>query len=85
MFLCMRTTIDLDDQVLREAKRVAQEKGVTLTSFIDDALRERLARRGTPAKPEERFRLHTFKGNGLQPGIDLDNSAGLRDVMDGLA
>jgi hypothetical protein len=84
MLFCMRTTLDLDDQVMRDAKRTAQEHGLTLTGFIEDALRERLARRG-PAKRAATFRLRTFKGNGLQPGVDLDNSAALRDLMDGLA
>ena len=85
MLFCMRTTLDLDDQVLGQAKRVAQEKGMTLTSFIEDALRERLARRTDSGKRSKPFKLHTFKGHGLQPGVDLDNSEQLRDIMDGLA
>ena len=84
MLFCMRTTLDLNDQLMTQAKRTAQENGMTLTAFVEDALRERLARRG-PTAPPATFRLRTFKGNGLQPGVDLDNSAGLRDLMDGLA
>ena len=40
----MRTTIRLDDQVLREAKRIAAETGRTLAAVIDDLLREALDR-----------------------------------------
>jgi hypothetical protein len=80
----MRTTLDLDDHVMQQAKLAAQQSGATLTAFVEDALRERLARRRTP-RPVERFRVHTFKGRGLRSGVDLDNSAGLRDLMDGLA
>jgi hypothetical protein len=81
----MRTTINLDDQLLAEAKLLAQQSGKTLTAVIEDALRERLARRMAPGRAAESFRLHTFTGKGLQPGVDLDNSAALRDLMDDLA
>jgi hypothetical protein len=30
-----------------------------------------------------RKRLPTFKGGGLRPGVDLSDSAGLLDLMDG--
>jgi hypothetical protein len=33
---------------------------------------------GTPAQP-----LPTFAGQGLQPGVDLDDTASLLDLMDG--
>ena len=76
----MRTTIRLDDQLLREAKSLAAETGVTLTSVIADALRETLARRAH--QPERRpIRLPTMPG-GLLPGVDLDDSASLLDLME---
>ena len=77
----MRTTINLDDQVLADAKSLAQQSGKTLTAVIEDALRERLARRSaTPANSP--MRLPTVAGTGPLPGVDLDNSAALRDLMD---
>jgi hypothetical protein len=79
----MRTTIRLDEQLLREAKRLALDTGRTLTAVIEDALRESLARRRTAA-PRERIRLRTHAGGGLQPGVDLDDSAALRELMDEL-
>ena len=86
MLLCMRTTVDLDDHVLREAKLVARQSGVTLTSFIEDALRERLARRkAVQTGKREWVRLPTNGGEGLHPGIDLDDSRRLLDIMDGIA
>ena len=81
----MRTTINLDDRLLAEAKQLAHRSGTTLTAVIEDALRERLARRSASRPDEPPFRLHTFAGNGLQPGVDLDDSAALRDLMDGPA
>lgn len=78
----MRTTIRLDDDLLRQAKALAARTGRTLTAVIEDALRETLAR---PRSRHDRPRaaLPTFKGNGLQPGVDLDDTAGLLDIMDG--
>jgi hypothetical protein len=77
----MRTTIRVNDELLREAKIAAAEDGKTLTELVEDALRERLARRGAvPAS--RRVSLPTFKGTGLLPGVDLDDSAGLLDLME---
>jgi hypothetical protein len=78
----MRTTIRLDDGLLAEAKRYASQSGRTLTGLIEDALREVLARRSRP-RPRERIKLTTYGRGGTQPGVDLDNSARLLDVMDG--
>ena len=77
----MRTTIRLEEQLLADAKQLALETGTTLTAVIEDALRERLARRRAGSRPEP-VRLKTVDGKGLQPGVDLDDSAALRDLMD---
>ncbi|MGH9456662.1 MAG: type II toxin-antitoxin system VapB family antitoxin [Thermoanaerobaculia bacterium] len=75
----MRTTIRLDERLLREAKKVAAQSGRTLTSVIEEALRETLARQrkapgARPALPRHRGRL--------QPGVDLDDAASLLDLME---
>jgi hypothetical protein len=77
----MRTTIRLDDDLLREAKAYALATERTLTQLIEDALRETLARRGAGTK-RPRVPLRTFKGAGVQPGVDLDSNAALLDLMD---
>jgi hypothetical protein len=77
----MRTTIRLDDHLLQRAKASAAATGQTLTALIEEALREKLARR--PASPRRKpVKLRTFKGHGLRPGVDLDDSAALLDIMD---
>jgi len=76
----VRTTIRLDDDLLARAKRAAVDRGTTLTAVIEDALRRALA--PTPAAPREVVTLPTFKGDGLQPGVDLDDSAAVLDLMD---
>jgi hypothetical protein len=78
----VRTTVRLDDRLLAQAKRLAQDTGRTLTAVIEDALRETLARRRSEPRKAP-VRLPTFKGGGLLPGVDLDDSRGLLDIMDG--
>ena len=77
----MRTTIRLDERLLRDAKQHAARTGRTLTSVIDEALRQFLAGAKRPPRREP-FRVTTFKGTGLAPGVDLDNNAALRELMD---
>ena len=79
--MAMRTTIRLDDPLLREAKREASRSGMTLTAIIEEALRERLARSANTAGRRVHVRLPTFRGEGLAPGVDLDDSAALLDLM----
>jgi hypothetical protein len=78
----MRTTINLPDPLLAHARRVAAETGRTLTAVIEDAVREALSRRGQ-SRREPPVQLTTFRGSGLQPGVDLDDSSALQDLMDG--
>jgi hypothetical protein len=75
----MRTTIRLDDALLRSAKAQAAATGRSLNDFIGDAIRAALV-----LKPSRKpaAALPTFRGAGLQPGVDLDDSAALLDVME---
>jgi Arc/MetJ family transcription regulator len=77
----MRTTIDLPDDLLAKAKRLAAEAKRPLRAIIEDALREALGRR-RPSRQAAPIRLTTFGGSGLQHGVDLDDSAALLDLMD---
>jgi hypothetical protein len=78
----MRTTVRLNERLLAEAKKHAAESGTTLTSLLEEALRETLARRSMRAR-SKKVRLKTVKGGGPRPGVDLDDSAALLDVMEG--
>ena len=71
----------MDDGLLAEAKRLAAQTGRTLTAVIEDALRESLMRQ-RQRKQQKPIRLPTMAGNGLQPGVDLDDSASLLDLME---
>ena len=72
----------LDDDLLIRAKRHAAAESTTLTDVLDRALRELLSR-SEQLQIRERVALPTFRGNGLQPGVDLDDSAALLELMEG--
>ena len=78
----MRTTVRIDDHLLQEARRYALETGCTLTKLLERSLRETLARskKQVPAVPVS---LLTVSGDGVLPGVDLDDSAALLEIMDG--
>jgi hypothetical protein len=78
----MRTTIRIDDQLLVEAKKLAATTGRTLTAVIEDALRAAIAQT-PPSRRRPRTKLTTYRGRGLQPGVDLDDAASLLDLMEG--
>lgn len=79
----MRTALDLDDHLLKEAERLAAERGTTLTAVVEDALRI-VVGRAHESKPRRRVRLPTFgvPGEGFMPGVDISDNAVLRELMD---
>ncbi len=50
-----------------------------MSDVLGDAVRSSFAR--TAVAEAEPVELPTFGGDGLQPGVDLDDSAALLDVM----
>lgn len=81
MFRCMRTTIRMDDDLLKAAKAAAAASDQSLTAFIEDSVRRQLTmRREASAAPPRR--IPVFAGDGLLPGVDLDDSASLLDLME---
>jgi hypothetical protein len=75
----MRTTLNLDDELLMSAKRKALEERRPLSRVIEDALRESLAR---PKSRKGRIQLVTSSGPGVKPGVDLDDGRSLLEIMD---
>jgi hypothetical protein len=79
----MRTTVRLDDRLLERAKREAARRGETLTGLIERGLRLVLAR-PQPGHARARAELPVCRaGGGTLPGVDLDDSASLLDVLEG--
>lgn len=76
----MRTTINIDDQLLMYAKLQATQQGCTLKQVIEDALREFFSRHSLERGP---VKLETVSGAGTKPGVNLDDGRSLNDIMDG--
>jgi hypothetical protein len=76
----MRTTISLDEDLLKRARRVALDRGISFNELVVTALRVELSRT-TKLPRKKRIILPTFPGRGLRPGVDLDDSASLEDIM----
>ncbi len=77
----MRTTVRLPPGLMAQVKRLARETGRSMTQVIEDALRVAVAR-GEGSRPRK-VTIVTVNGDGVQPGIDLDDGAALLDRMDG--
>ena len=75
----MRTTIRLDDALLAEAKALAARTGRSLTRVIEDSLREALVRGEELREPVE---LPVVHGGRLRPGVSLDSTSDLLDIME---
>jgi hypothetical protein len=82
MLICMRTTLNLDDDLMRAAKDKAHTEGTTLTSVIEQALRAWLAAARQEPTVRERYEVPVTGGLGLRPGVDLDDSSALLDLME---
>lgn len=80
MLCIMRTTISLNDQLARQVRRAAEERGVSVSSFIAKTLDDALKHRETPAPPA--FRLVTVGGIRPRPGVDLDRPRALETKAD---
>ncbi|HEU0191597.1 MAG TPA: type II toxin-antitoxin system VapB family antitoxin [Mycobacterium sp.] len=76
----MRTTVNIDDHLLAEAKVLAARTARPLGAIVDDALRAMLHR---DPEPEARagFRMPTLGAGELQPGVDLEDKDALAELM----
>lgn len=79
----MRTTVNIHDSLLDAVRREAAEKHCSIGTTINEALRQVFAAQ-TKGLVKQKSRLPVFKGNGVQPGVDLDSSVSLLDRMEGL-
>lgn len=77
----MKISIRLDDELLQRAKKKALKEGRTLDSLIEEGLAIVLAERRDD--PGRRIELPVSSASGgLQPGVDLNRSSDLEDVME---
>jgi hypothetical protein len=75
----MRTTLDIEDALLRKLKEKAAREGQTLQRVANDLLRQALAR--TEKAGTYRLELEGWQAEE-QPGVDLLDRDKLWDLMD---
>jgi Arc/MetJ family transcription regulator len=75
----MKTTIDIADRLLRDAKREAARRGTTLKEVVESALRRHLDEVSAPS----RFQLRdgSIEGRGVQAGIEEGDWEGIRALI----
>jgi len=66
----MRTTVAISDPLLENAKQYAEQRGTSVSSVIEDALRLLLSHSAEAQSVP--FRLHTVKGRLVDPNRNLD-------------
>jgi len=63
----MKTTIDISDALMAEARKTARREQTTLRALVEEGLRKILAQRR--ARRPFQLRDVSFRGEGLQPGV----------------
>ena len=76
----MRTTVDINDELLRTAKKRAADEHATLRDIFDRALRQYLSQ-----TPSRKFKLNwkPHRSGHIQPGVVLEDRNALFDLMEG--
>jgi len=78
----VRTTIRLDDALLDQARQEAQRRGTTLTTFIEQSMRNELARaKENGSRPKVKLLVSPRKGWVL-PGVNINSNAELQAFLD---
>ena len=84
----MRTTLNIQDEVLTLCQQKARERGISLDQIVNEAIRFSLQKQTT--EPDEGIIEQSFEYDlpvsgtgGVQPGVSLDRTADLIDLMDG--
>jgi hypothetical protein len=78
----VRTTINIEDHLLAEAKVVAARGHRSLGDVVNDALRLVLSEPGGGARHRPQVILPVDGGSGLQPGVDLDDKNAIAAALD---
>jgi len=79
----MKTTLDIDDELLVKAKALAARERSSVTALIEEGLRLRLRRRASPSRAGQQQSLAVYRGKGgLAPGINSLSNRSLLDAAD---
>lgn len=78
MLVCMRTTLNLPDALVEQAKATASREGRTLTSLVEEGLRAVLQTRATPPPVS----LPAYGSGAGAVLIDLDDREALAAALE---
>ena len=74
----MKTTVEIPDNLIDEARRLADRRGVTLRTLVEEGLRHVV--KSERRRPAFRLRDESFTGEGLQPAFDGATWERVRDA-----
>lgn len=74
----MKTTLNLDGDLMHAVKDRARRLGVTVTKVVEDALRQALTE---PAPSDYRLELPVTHGRRA-PSVDIDSTASIEEYLD---
>ena len=77
----MKTTLDIDDELLVKAKAVSARERKSLTALIEEGLRLRLRRPDTRHRDPAPLAIHKGRG-GLVAGVNPLSNRSLLDAAD---
>jgi hypothetical protein len=65
----MKTTVEINDSLMIEARRLAEMRGETMRSFLEEALRRLIDAYEAQEPAPPRFELTVVDGDGLIEGV----------------
>jgi hypothetical protein len=74
----MKTTVHIPDNLFEEVRELAHEQGTTLKVLVEEGLRRVVTERRK--RGSFRLRKATFRGNGLQAGLEGASWQQIRDL-----
>ena len=70
----MKTTLDISDPLLRDARKIAAQEGTTLRALVEQGLRQVVTAK--KSRPSFNLRKVTFRGTLHAPGTHKSESIG---------
>jgi hypothetical protein len=77
-YICMKTTIEIPDSLLKEARKLASREGTSVKALVIESLQKTLSERKRPGT--FKLRKATFKGKGLQAELQGASWERIRDA-----
>ena len=78
----MRTTIDIEEALLRDLRQVAKDSGIAFKQVVNSALRRGLATRAAVATPRREACFSFSLGRPIPPSLDLDKALVLAEALE---